>query len=512
MKLEVVQHISSGYPTLCNLVAQVHQGGFPQQSAGFLAEIAGANRCAIFLVSGSGQNFYLAADATLGDSFSGPASVSFPIASDRTGICPLTQVALSQKPLRLIDGVGYDTSRICAGMGLRNLPQSVLLPMHRLNGSLLGVVILVGQARTNSVDMRLTLRAIAAMFELRFDAQAKTASTHQLGASLRFADKERLRLSQQADDALFHQLPGRSPLMQTLRRNLRRLAGKSGPVLVLAEAGRLTEAIAVQLHALSSRRNGQYRYVNAASLTPSRFELDLFGYKRGAIPNVVAARRGLLNEAAQGMIFIEGIEMLDHASQRLLARLLETRSFRPVGSTREQILETRIVVSCDPEQAANLQQNLEVALRGEVLQLPPLMNALSDTSDIVEAEMFHAGTGESWAQATERDSGLPLWLEQCAAGQSRERFSDGARQAVVQAKEAREPLRRSHFRRAFQWIGQPEKTVKTRISLTEAISDFERDLIRRTLNTANGNRAEAAQLLNLPKRTLADKCKRYDLI
>lgn len=508
---------TSGFPALCNLVAQVREGGFLQQAALFLAELAGARRCAIFLVSNSGQGLYPAADATPGDSFSGPRYMTVPVALSGAAPCPLAQVAATQRVLHLEQGgAGYDGSQLREALGLNRIEDCMLLPLHRGDGALMGVVYLAGSPGTGPVgelELRLSLRALAALLETRLAAEAETATRRQLSASLQFSDKERHRLSQQAEEVLARDLPGRSRPMQALRRDLRRLACKDAPVLLLAAPGRLTETLATQLHGLSLRRNGQYRFVSASRLTADRFELELFGHKRGAMPNVAAARRGLLSEAAHGTVFIEGIEALNHDAQRQLARLLDQGQFRPFGSSRDHQLQARMVLSCGLGAIDRLVPELETQIRREVLSLPELGESLSDTADIVAAELARAGSGETWPQVTERDPGLPLWLERLAAGQDRQVFSDRVHQAVLLAQETHVPLKRGHFRQAFWRIKGTGSGngLAPDFDLSDAVSEFEGNLIRRALETSGGNRARAAQMLNLPKRTLADKCKKYDL-
>lgn len=141
----------------------------------------------------------------------------------------------------------------------------------------------------------------------------------------------------------FHGMATRSPQMQALFETLTRVAQSEAPVLIRGETGTGKELCARALHALGPRRDGPFRAINCATLTPELLASELFGHVRGAFTGAVKDRRGLFALAHRGTIFLDEIAELPLDLQARLLRVLQERSFVPVGGTDSVEVDVRIL-------------------------------------------------------------------------------------------------------------------------------------------------------------------------
>ena len=113
-----------------------------------------------------------------------------------------------------------------------------------------------------------------------------------------------------------------------------RVAETDVPVLIRGESGVGKEGIARALHALSARADGPFVAINCAALTETLLETELFGHERGAFTGAVAQKKGKLEVAEGGTVFLDEVGELAPSTQSKLLRALQQREFERVGGTR----------------------------------------------------------------------------------------------------------------------------------------------------------------------------------
>ncbi|GAB6125576.1 sigma-54-dependent transcriptional regulator [Humidesulfovibrio idahonensis] len=170
---------------------------------------------------------------------------------------------------------------------------------------------------------------------------------------------------------------GQSPRLVEVIRQMATAARSSANVLILGETGTGKEGLARAVHANSPRRNKNYVVVDCASLQEALVGSDLFGHRKGAFTGAVSDKAGVLQRADGGTLFLDEISELSLELQKSFLRLLETRTFRPLGDTREVRLDFRLICAsnkslADMVAAGTFREDLYYRIRAAVLQLPPL--------------------------------------------------------------------------------------------------------------------------------------------
>lgn len=148
---------------------------------------------------------------------------------------------------------------------------------------------------------------------------------------------------------------GISPAMQVLNKMIRKVAPSKASVLLLGESGTGKTLTARIIHELSHRRRNPFTKVNCASLPDNLIESELFGHEKGAFTGATNLKKGRLEEADSGTIFLDEIGELPLSVQAKLLRFLQERDFERLGSTRTRKVDVRIVA------ATNMDLNLAVA-------------------------------------------------------------------------------------------------------------------------------------------------------
>jgi two-component system, NtrC family, nitrogen regulation response regulator NtrX len=175
---------------------------------------------------------------------------------------------------------------------------------------------------------------------------------------------------------------GRSRLMRDLRERVKQIAPHEAPVLVLGEPGTGREAFARYIHALGSRASGPFVALVAGVVTDSNAEDILLG-----VENASGATAGVLEQAQGGVLFINGLEDLPAAAQRLLLAVLESGSFQRRGSRTALQFDVRIVSSAQPGFETRGPQPFRLDLLSNLnvltLRIPPLREYAEDVPELL---------------------------------------------------------------------------------------------------------------------------------
>ena len=178
-------------------------------------------------------------------------------------------------------------------------------------------------------------------------------------------------------------LTSRSPLMQRVFEVLPAIAVSPSTVLILGETGTGKELVARTIHSLSPRNRGPFIAVNCGALPDTLLESELFGYKAGAFTDAQKDKPGRFGLAAGGTLFLDEIGEVSPALQVRLLRVLQERTYEPLGATRSEVADVRVIVATNRDLAERVRQGFfreDLYYRVNVvrLELPPLRRRKED--------------------------------------------------------------------------------------------------------------------------------------
>jgi two-component system, NtrC family, response regulator PilR len=185
-------------------------------------------------------------------------------------------------------------------------------------------------------------------------------------------------------------LLGRSPVMEQLREMIGRVARSQAPVHICGESGTGKELVARMIHESGPRRGGPFVAVNCGAIPTELMESELFGHKRGSFTGAVSDKKGLVQSAEGGTLFLDEVADLPLHMQVKLLRVVQEKTVRPVGESREERVDVRIL-SATHKNLADLvvqgQFREDLYYRIDVIELrvPALRERGEDIGEIAEA-------------------------------------------------------------------------------------------------------------------------------
>ncbi len=330
-------------------------------------------------------------------------------------------------------------------------------------------------------------------------------------------------------EALADTLVGPSRGMADLRAQVVRAAGSQLSVLVQGETGCGKDLVARGIHRFSGRATGPFVVVNCAAIPDSLLENELFGHTRGAFSGADRAKDGLLAQADGGTLFLDEIGDMPLALQSKLLRVLETRSFRPLGAQQEQRSDFRLVAATHQPLQSRIQEGLfRRDLFYRLSQFPVRVVPLRDRPEDLEVLCRHF-----IREYKDREGVGPLGISSQAVSflagygfpgnvrELRNIVEFACLQTPVGDDIQPEDLRLDVLTLdscATEPAGADAQPLQPGVPSTHEISDlrsaaqaFEAAVISARLRQFHGNRALAAESLGLPKRTLAHKCQKFNV-
>ena len=185
-------------------------------------------------------------------------------------------------------------------------------------------------------------------------------------------------------------LVGGSPAFNAALSAVQRVAPAMLPVLLLGESGTGKELFARAVHEASERAHGPFVVVDCSGLTDTLFESEVFGYEKGAFTGAHARKRGLVETAEGGTLFLDEIGDVPLSMQVKLLRLIESGTFRRVGSIETQKADFRLVAATHkPLQQmvadGRFRQDLYYRISAFPIHLPPLRERADDIPMLVDS-------------------------------------------------------------------------------------------------------------------------------
>jgi len=305
-------------------------------------------------------------------------------------------------------------------------------------------------------------------------------------------------------------LASRSPLMQRVFEVLPAVAASPSTVLITGETGTGKELLARTLHALSPRHHGPFVAVNSGALPDTLLESELFGYKAGAFTGAQRDKPGRFALARGGTLFLDEIAEVSPALQVRLLRVLQERTYEPLGSTRPVAADVRVIAATHQDLAARVREgrfreDLYYRVNVVRIELPPLRRRKEDIPLLVEhfVARFNRRQGRSIPGITAE--ALSLLMGHDWPGNIRE-LENAIERAFILCCEG--PIHIPHLPRELTAHSLPPDHGQP---MRAAHAALDAQAIRSALERHAYNRLAAARDLGIHKTTLFRRIRRLGI-
>ncbi|MGB3976482.1 MAG: sigma 54-interacting transcriptional regulator [bacterium] len=305
-------------------------------------------------------------------------------------------------------------------------------------------------------------------------------------------------------------MASRSPLMQRIFEALPAIAASPSTVLILGETGTGKELLARTIHSISSRNAGPFIAVNCGALPDTLLESELFGYKAGAFTGATHDKPGRFALARGGTIFLDEIGDISQSLQVSLLRVLQERTFEPLGSIRTEKTDARIIAATNQDLAERVRANLfreDLYYRINVvrIELPPLRRRKEDIPLLAGQMIAHFNRIQQKSVQGLTTDALALMMAYDWPGNIRE-LENIIERAFILCREGLIDIK--HLPTELTTGGASNVEIE---NVRKAHELLDIQIIQAALDQHRGNKAAAAKELGIHKTTLYRKMKKLGM-
>jgi two-component system, NtrC family, response regulator AtoC len=305
---------------------------------------------------------------------------------------------------------------------------------------------------------------------------------------------------------------GESPLMKKLVAAIQQVSQSNASILVSGESGTGKELIARAIHEESERRDRAFIPIDCSTLSENIIESELFGHVKGAFTGADRTKRGLLEEANNGTIFLDEIGNLTWQVQSKLLRFLQEREFKPVGSSKLMKVNVRIISATNVDlrkeiEKGGFREDLFYRLSGIEITIPPLRDRLDDLPYLIKHFIQKYATDLGKKVDFIDNEALEILKQRKWNGNIRELEHLIEHALIVETGPRISADTVLHVLPEVRSVAPASGTFEP--DLAAAVGDFEKAHIIRVIQLARNNKAKAARLLGISRSVLYEKLKKY---
>jgi len=341
-----------------------------------------------------------------------------------------------------------------------------------------------------------------------------------VGSAVRLGDRDEI------DNATANirgpRLIGRSAAMEQLREMISRVARSQAPVHIFGESGTGKELVARLVHESGSRRSGPFIPVNCGAIPTELMESELFGHKRGSFTGAVADKRGLVQNAEGGTLFLDEVADLPLHMQVKLLRLVQEKTVRAIGESREEAVDVRILSATHKNLAdlvaeGRFREDLFYRINVIELRVPSLRERSADIPDLTETILARMGKRMSMDPPRISEDAYRVLHEYPFPGNVRELENVLERALTLCSGGIITP---EHIKLRAAVRPATEEGAAALSAATDAakapalgaqLEDIERDAIVKALEKTRYNKTAAAKLLGMSFRALRYRIKKLNI-
>ncbi len=335
----------------------------------------------------------------------------------------------------------------------------------------------------------------------------------------------------------YHGIVGTSQAMRSVYSLIDRVKDTDVPVLITGESGTGKEVVARAIHEASQRKRAKFVAVNCGAVPEQLLESELFGSIKGAFTGADRDRKGLFREAAEGTILLDEIGEMPHRMQAGMLRVLQDGKVRPVGGTREEAVDVRIVFATHRDlealvQAGQFREDLYYRIHVVGVHLPPLRERVEDIPQLVDHFLGRFATRYRREKRSVSRAALRMLMGYHWPGNVRQLehvllnawvLTD---QPELEVEDFELPRQSSSelpppsplpSEPSDSTSSSPQKVASIRNARSQPRSALsrhrgdEKERILAALEECNWNRVKAAELVGMPRRTFYRRLKRHGI-
>jgi two-component system NtrC family response regulator len=358
--------------------------------------------------------------------------------------------------------------------------------------------------------------AVAAMKAGAYDYITKPFNRDELRLTVKkalqfsgLAEENKRLKSELSDKADFRTIVGTSKEMEKVFDVIRKVADTEAAVLITGESGTGKELVARSIHANSSRRNAPFVAINCAAIPRDLLESELFGHVKGAFTGAVKDKTGKFQAAEGGTLFLDEVGDLPVELQPKLLRALQEKEVEPVGSTKIQKLDVRIVsatnVNVDKAIAdGTFREDLYYRLSVIPMHLPPLRERRKDIPLLIR---YFCGKHGSDKISFDKDA-LETMVMYSWPGNVRELENTVERLLIMRNSDV---IIRDELPEKLLTRGVSGNAIVKLPDEGYSLEQLEREIVIEALERNSWNQTAAARFLKIPRHTLIYRLEKYEI-
>ena len=306
--------------------------------------------------------------------------------------------------------------------------------------------------------------------------------------------REEIRLKSNYDEII-----AKSKKMLDVIKLINKVARSNSTVLIEGETGTGKELIAHAVHQRSLRKDNSFIVIHCAALPETLQESELFGYEKGAFTGAVKQKKGLVELADGGTLFIDEVGEITPSLQVKLLRFIETGRFRRLGAEQELQISVRVIAATNRNLVKSIKEgtfreDLYYRLKVINIHLPTLRERKEDIPILVDHFLKKGGGKKALTRAALGELTRHDW-----PGNVRE-LANAIEVASVMA--SGDQIEKEDL---------PVQAASLHPEKVKTLEELEKEHIRQALNSSAGNKTKAAKILGISLRNLYRKIERYGL-
>jgi DNA-binding NtrC family response regulator len=300
--------------------------------------------------------------------------------------------------------------------------------------------------------------------------------------------------------------------MHEIIETIKQIAPTRANILITGDSGTGKELIANAIHYNSNRRNEPLIKLHCAALAEGVLESELFGHEKGSFTGAIRSRKGMFELADNGTLFLDEVSEIPLSTQVKLLRVIEEQEFMRVGGTKNINVDVRIIAATNKDlkqavAAGRFRDDLFFRLNVVGIHIPPLRERRDDIPIMIHRFLEEIASQNNRPVPYISPEAIAALVNYSWPGNVRE-LMNVIESVVVTLRN--DTIQISDLPRQIALVPAVESR-QTDLPVGLSMEEAEKELIRKTMASVNGNRTKTAEILRIGLRTLHRKIKQYHL-